>query len=72
MLKRHSFGYGKQACPGRFLAVRQVKLILAKLFFEYDLQWAGGKVPKSITRSVVEGQIFPDITTRVDFRRVAA
>lgn len=65
-----AFGYGKQACPGRFIAVRQVKLVFAKLFHGYDMRWAG-KPPKKITKMVVEGQIFPDITTRVSFRKRA-
>ena len=64
----YRFGYGKQACPGRFLAVRQVKLILAKLIDGYDFEWAG-KPPKEITRTVVEGQIFPDITTEISFKK---
>ncbi|KAF4636602.1 hypothetical protein G7Y89_g1492 [Cudoniella acicularis] len=66
-----SFGYGKQACPGRFLAIRQVKLLLAKLFLEYEFQWAGGpdKGPERLNGNIVEGQIFPDLTTRVELRR---
>ena len=31
------FGLGSQACPGRFLAVNQIKLLLAKLLLNYDL-----------------------------------
>lgn len=50
--------------------MRQVKLVLAKLFHGYDMRWAG-KPPKKITKMVVEGQIFPDITTRVSFRKRA-
>lgn len=70
LTKAHTcrFGYGKQACPGRFLAIRQVKLVLAKLFHGYDIRWAG-KPPKKISRQVVEGQIFPDISTQVCLRK---
>ena len=44
----YRFGYGKQACPGRFLAIRQVKLFFTKLFHGYDIHWAG-KPPKKIS-----------------------
>ncbi|KAK5045599.1 hypothetical protein LTR84_008968 [Exophiala bonariae] len=31
------FGLGNQACPGRFLAVNNLKLMMAKLMAEWDL-----------------------------------
>lgn len=31
------FGLGSQACPGRFLAVNQMKLILAKFLTQWDM-----------------------------------
>ncbi|KAK6815025.1 Cytochrome P450 monooxygenase aclB [Aspergillus parasiticus] len=34
------FGYGNHACPGRFYAIRKIKLVLAKLIMDYDFQWA--------------------------------
>lgn len=30
------FGLGKDACPGRFFATNQIKIILAHLIFNYD------------------------------------
>jgi aspirochlorine biosynthesis cytochrome P450 monooxygenase len=69
-----SFGYGKQACPGRFLAVKQLKLLMAKFFLEYEVQWAGGmdKAPKQLNTQVVEGQIFPDLSTKIEIRQRAS
>lgn len=32
------FGLGNQACPGRFFAVNQLKLILAKLLVGWDME----------------------------------
>lgn len=32
------FGYGKHACPGRFFAGNEIKLILVKLLEKYDLR----------------------------------
>ncbi|EZF35100.1 hypothetical protein H101_01365 [Trichophyton interdigitale H6] len=34
------FGYGNHACPGRFYAVRKIKLVLGKLLMGYDFDWA--------------------------------
>ncbi|KAF7621828.1 hypothetical protein AFLA_008380 [Aspergillus flavus NRRL3357] len=34
------FGYGNHACPGRFYAIRKIKLVLAKLIMDYDFKWA--------------------------------
>ncbi|MCJ1396702.1 hypothetical protein MMC18_009594 [Xylographa bjoerkii] len=62
------FGYGKQACPGRFITVRQAKLILAKLFHDFNFDWVG-KPPEKLSRQCVEGQIFPDMSTRIVLTR---
>jgi cytochrome P450 len=32
------FGYGKHACPGRFFAGNEIKLILAKLLTTFDIK----------------------------------
>jgi hypothetical protein len=49
--------------------VRRVKLILAKLFHGYEIGWAG-KPTREIKSMVVEGQMFPDISTAVRFRKL--
>lgn len=35
------FGYGRHACPGRFFAANEIKLILAKILKEFDLKLEG-------------------------------
>lgn len=35
-----SFGYGAQACPGRWLAAKEVLLMLSKLLLEYEVEWS--------------------------------
>jgi len=40
------FGHGKHACPGRFLAVMEMKLILATILLEYDIKLIPGTAPK--------------------------
>ncbi|KAF2492149.1 cytochrome P450 [Lophium mytilinum] len=32
------FGYGKHACPGRFFAASEIKLILANMLLQYDIK----------------------------------
>jgi cytochrome P450 len=36
------FGYGRHACPGRFFAANEIKMILARLVLEYDIKMPGG------------------------------
>ena len=36
------FGYGRHACPGKFFAANEVKMILARLLVTYDVQNADG------------------------------
>ena len=35
------FGFGKHACPGRFLAAAEIKLIIATILMEYDFKNEG-------------------------------
>lgn len=39
-----SFGYGKLACPGRYLAINQMKLVVSRFIMSYDF-----KFPDNIT-----------------------
>ena len=52
------FGYGKQACPGRFFALKVVKLILARLIYDYDIKWAHPP-PSAPTDWNMEGFFLP-------------
>ncbi|KAL4943508.1 hypothetical protein BDV06DRAFT_211001 [Aspergillus oleicola] len=36
------FGYGRQACPGRFYAQRMMKVIIGVMISRYDIRYAGG------------------------------
>ncbi|KAK5997949.1 Cytochrome P450 monooxygenase ATR4 [Cladobotryum mycophilum] len=38
-----AFGYGNQACPGRQFAVAQMKLIMCRLLYEFEIKFPGGK-----------------------------
>lgn len=42
------FGYGVQACPGRWFAAQEMKIMIAKLILEFDMKMdveASGKAP---------------------------
>jgi cytochrome P450 len=42
------FGYGRQACPGRYFAVGEVKMMMLKLLNEFEFKLPEGKKrPKS-------------------------
>jgi cytochrome P450 len=40
------FGYGRHACPGRFFAANEIKMILARLVLEYDIKMPNGETER--------------------------
>jgi cytochrome P450 len=60
-----AWGYGNHVCPGRFFAVRAIKIILTKLLLEYEFGWdrpvSAGR-PKCVN---VEGQFVPNLSQKV-------
>ncbi|KAF3005593.1 hypothetical protein E8E13_000305 [Curvularia kusanoi] len=42
------FGLGRFICPGRFIAIAEVKIALAVILGEYDVRFAEGYVPKAV------------------------
>lgn len=52
------FGYGRQSCPGRFFAMRVVKLIVTRLVDEFDMK-STGTLPKSPTDGSMKGFFLP-------------
>jgi cytochrome P450 len=37
-----AFGYGRHACPGRFFAANEIKLIVARLILGFDIKMPDG------------------------------
>ena len=63
------FGHGKFACPGRFFASNEVKIILCHLLIGYDFKFPAGKSrPKNL--SYEEAQ-YPDPTAFVWMKKRA-
>lgn len=61
------FGHGIFACPGRFFAGVQIKLILAHLLLNYDFQYPQGQSrPRNIC---ADENIYPDPKARVLMRK---
>lgn len=61
---RSRFGYGTHACPGRFFAVRTVKMIFTKLILEYDIKWEG-QVKQKPPPMRIEGQFIPNLSQKI-------
>nr|L7WRY5.1 RecName: Full=Cytochrome P450 monooxygenase notH'; AltName: Full=Notoamide biosynthesis cluster protein H' [Aspergillus versicolor]AGC83579.1 P450 monooxygenase [Aspergillus versicolor] len=45
-----NFGHGKQACPGRFIAVNQIKIALCHMLLKYDIELVE-ECPSQLVRS---------------------
>ncbi|KAI0072121.1 cytochrome P450 [Panus rudis PR-1116 ss-1] len=62
-----AFGHGKHACPGRFFAVNELKVLLAHLVMTYDMKLENeGKMPDDF---IFHLSLLPDPKVKVLFRR---
>ncbi|KAF2191565.1 cytochrome P450 [Zopfia rhizophila CBS 207.26] len=62
-----SFGHGKQACPGRYFAVGEIKMILARLLLEFEFKYPEGKSrPRNF---YADENVFPDPWARLMMRK---
>ncbi|KAF4451894.1 hypothetical protein F53441_5213 [Fusarium austroafricanum] len=62
-----NFGAGKHACPGRFFASNEIKLVLAHLLINYDIRLkAGEDRPKAMSMVMAKA---PSPNTELEFRR---
>ncbi|KAJ4212369.1 hypothetical protein NW759_011757 [Fusarium solani] len=59
------FGHGRHPCPGRFLAVHEMKIIFAILLLKYDLKLAPGASPQPW---FIGTMAIPDTTLEVLFK----
>ncbi|KAL6161324.1 hypothetical protein ACJBU6_00444 [Exserohilum turcicum] len=65
------FGYGRHACPGRFFANNEIKLILAKLLLEYDIKMVDGMTTR--WPNIEHGaECLPDPSKEILFKRLKA
>ncbi|KAI0811695.1 cytochrome P450 [Xylaria sp. FL0064] len=63
------FGFGNDACPGRFFASNQMKIILAYILSHYDVKFEEGVVgrPKNM---MFEVNVLADPTVKVLFKKI--
>ncbi|EAW14794.1 cytochrome P450 [Aspergillus clavatus NRRL 1] len=62
------FGYGRQACPGRFFATNTNKAILSRLIADYEFKFEDGR--KTRPNNILLGeQIMPNMYTKVLMRK---
>ncbi len=66
-----SFGFGKHACPGRFLADIEVKLMLCEILLNYDLKNPDGQKERHANVEF-ENLVFPDASKSILLRRISA
>ncbi|PTU21085.1 hypothetical protein P175DRAFT_0516669 [Aspergillus ochraceoroseus IBT 24754] len=60
------FGYGRQACPGRFMGANTAKALLSRLLLEYEMKFEEGRGGRKRPRNIVNGeQIMPNLWARV-------
>jgi len=62
-----SFGHGEHACPGRFFASNEIKIILCHLLMKYDWQYVPNEPPPQPRR--FEASCAVDAKTRIQARR---
>lgn len=61
------FGHGKYACPGRFFAVLEMKMILARMLVEYEFKYPEGQGrPRNLT---MDENVLPDPAARLLVRK---
>ena len=68
MLIKLFVGYGRHACPGRFFAAAEVKLILAHLLTNYDFKYANGRTKRPPSLGI-ETQNLPDPSIEILMKR---
>ena len=61
------FGHGKYACPGRFFAGQQIKMILGHLLLNYDFKYPSGQTRPDNRCS--DENVYPDPAARVLIRK---
>ncbi|KZT08765.1 cytochrome P450, partial [Laetiporus sulphureus 93-53] len=61
------FGHGKHACPGRFFAANELKIMLASIVLNYDVKFENeGKRPNNFMLATT---VLPDPNAKVMFRK---
>ncbi|KAF2972981.1 hypothetical protein GQX73_g504 [Xylaria multiplex] len=65
-----AFGYGTHACPGRFFAIRMVKMVVLTILLDYNIEW-DGSVSRRPEPTWIEGQYIPNGSQKVKITKRA-
>ncbi|KAG0155687.1 hypothetical protein PDIDSM_2860 [Penicillium digitatum] len=63
------FGFGIQACPGRFFAANTLKAILSRIILDYEFKFVKDLKGKRPGNLVVGEHILPNMSTEMLFRK---
>ncbi|KAK7931192.1 hypothetical protein PG985_001904 [Apiospora marii] len=63
------FGYGRHACPGRFFAANEIKMLLAKLIGNFDFKNEDGGLQR-YANIEIGALIAPDTKRKLLFKRI--
>ncbi|ETS73381.1 hypothetical protein PFICI_14986 [Pestalotiopsis fici W106-1] len=63
-----TFGYGRHACPGRFFAANELKMILSNMLLKYDIKLANGATERYPNMEFAHMSI-PDPAKELMFKR---
>ncbi|EMD60053.1 hypothetical protein COCSADRAFT_99481, partial [Bipolaris sorokiniana ND90Pr] len=66
-----TFGYGGYACPSRFFAANEIKMILARLILDYDIKMPNNEAERHPQIDIAKISL-PDPTKTLAFKRVIA
>ena len=67
-LESMAFGYGRHACPGRFFAGNEIKLIMVELLMKYDIKFEDSRKDRPANMAF-ETQLIPDHHAKVLVRK---
>ncbi|KAH9923124.1 cytochrome P450 [Epithele typhae] len=62
------FGHGRHACPGRFFASNELKVLIAYILLHYDFKLAGGATTRP-ENLYIDDSVVPNPTVEVMFRK---
>ncbi|KAH9874985.1 hypothetical protein J1614_004473 [Plenodomus biglobosus] len=63
------FGYGRHACPGRFFATNEIKMIVSRLLLEYDFKMPDGSLNRYAQIEIGTSNS-PDASKSLMFKRI--
>lgn len=69
-MRSMAFGYGRHACPGRFFASHEIKMIMAYLLLNYEFRFPDGHQQRPHS-TAVETQLLPSEDAIVCLRKKA-